>query len=279
MERVSSDEGVLTYLQLSGTTPLHEAVQTKSLADITEMVRQQYSMFTNLQDERGDTPLHIAARRSDTAIAELLIRNGADVAASMENRNKETPLSIALEKGNEDLIQLIVSQILSTDHAETIAQLVEQALVMCDHEKLKRLLPHYKGAMIDEGLRVVVERGNSECATLLLEYGANPRQTFRDGKSSFCLALDNNCIPILTLFLEQGWSKALDDLYHRKTLFHHAVSKGDTGVVALFLRHDQGHNINRAAITGETPLLTAVRKNNLLMVALLVEHGVDVNLS
>ena len=57
------------------------------------------------------------------------------------------------------------------------------------------------------------------------------------------------------------------------TALHHAVYEGYYDIVKYLLEH--GANPNSADISGNTPLRTAVSKNDTRIIQLLVDHGAD----
>jgi len=90
-------------MNLLRETPLHIAVQNKTIRSILVKLLIKHGADVNAREKKGMTPLHIAIRQSREEVILKLIGGGAYV-NMIETESGKTPLKIAYELGEINII-------------------------------------------------------------------------------------------------------------------------------------------------------------------------------
>ena len=115
--------------------------------------------------------------------------------------------------------------------------------------------------------------GDWEAVQQLIHCGADPNKTDNLGCSSLHLSVfDCRCLELL---LRAKADVDLKDINGRTVLHHLSKYGWDTASLDLLIRF--GANIEATGHLGWTPLLSAVREDNYLMVCGLLERGANIN--
>ena len=86
-----------------GFTPLHKAVQSRSIGMVDVLVAEGADV--NAKDRSGMTPLFLTVFLPSKEIAELLIKNGADV--NTKDGRGRTPLDLAIQQKETEYAELL----------------------------------------------------------------------------------------------------------------------------------------------------------------------------
>ena len=194
----------------------------------------------NKRDESGNTPLIYACAKGSRDLVKLLLDNGAD--ACLGNQKSRMPLHYAAEKGNFQIISLLLDA---------------GADVNCtDNNGVTPLM-------------VLAENGKSDTALKLI---ALPETdiTIRDNDSRMAVDYATSA-GLRELVGALSQAKAHADAYGNTTL-HHACWNEQSEVVKVLLEKDPA-SVNRLNDDGESPLILAVRRSNLMITELLLSAG------
>ncbi len=140
------------------------------------------------------TPLHVAADQGDMEIVDLLLVNGADV--DTPNHSGQVPLFLAIRKGHLEIAWQLINAgaepPATTDSGYTLLMVAVRAE---DLELVRWLLDNGSpvNAVRPDGNRITAlmmaaDEGDEAAVQLLLEYGADPSITNRDGDTALNLA-------------------------------------------------------------------------------------------
>ncbi len=269
-----------------GSTPLHVAMGEDTDAELVRVLVEGGADVNAVNDD-GETPLHEAAWFSDdTAKVDLLLDGGADT--EIKDNRGNTPLHRAAAHGEIEIIELLLDRgadiNATNDDGETplYESLTTRQIFINDGLGVARLLLE-RGA--DPGGRtlrnfatpgIIVDgeqdMGDPEIVALLLEYGADPNETDRNGDP---LLIAVGSPEIARLLLEHGADVNAGAPSIGWTPLHAVVGSGDRELIELYL--DSGANIEAQDTNGTTPLKTAILAENLNLgiVTLLLDRGAD----
>jgi len=205
----------------------------------------------------GPTPLHHAAEKGYAHMAGLLVEAGANVNARIPKGFYNTPLHLAALGGHAPVVKLLI---------EAGAGLDKQA---ADGSTPLLLATGNKS-------------GNPQPARLLLQAGADPNIPNRYGRTPLFGVVMNGETALANLLLQAGADVNAADRYGATPL-RFAAERGSVDIAEALLSAGADVNPDPSSLPtlyhGNTPLLAAMNgRNPAAMVALLIRHGVDVNL-
>jgi len=227
---------------------LYQAV-SKGFNEVAEVLLANRA-DVNLAGVNGESPLDAAARTGNTELVQSLIRHGADVNA--KDVNGETPLAFAATANQTNAAKLL---------------LAAQADVEAKD----------KGA--ETPLHKAASAGNTEMVSLLLDSGASVDATNVNDTTPLLLAVAGGHVDATRVLLEH---KA--DPNHIGLVRSVASDRQPPVIMAIFIRNneilklllDAGAN-PEGNLSSYSPLSTAIGKNNVDAVQLLLQHGADPN--
>lgn len=262
------------------------------------------------------TPLHIAVNQNHIDMVRLLLARGADTSLTVERSDQgwESALDIAIRKGLTDIIDRLLTDILSKDGVALVKLshwgMLQQAAEANDSLKARLKLirispqPDYNDAEI---LRQAVFENNdferlSEYLFLGLPIDAMIDHRMEvDGKEwlgtipLLNLAAAYNCEEMVRLLLESGADANCRDqcnvmgygdddisvMLENRTPLHIAVNQNNPNIVRLLLAHGASRDchVNSGEERLETPLDIARRKQCTQMIELLMDTHSDLFLS
>ena len=195
----------------------------------------------NKRDESGNTPLIYACLKGARDLVKLLLDNGADV--GLGNQKNRMPIHAAAENGNFQIISMLLdagADVNSTDNGGVTP------------------------------LMILAQRGKTDAALKLME-NADIDISIRenDGRMAIDFATAAG-LRELVKTLSQA-KEAHADTYGNTSL-HHACWNAQSEVVKVLLEKDTD-SVNKPNDEGETPLILAVRRSNLVITELLLAAG------
>jgi ankyrin repeat protein/tetratricopeptide (TPR) repeat protein len=241
----------------SQRTALHFAAE-RGFKAVSEALLEHETAI-GARDVHGATPLHHASAEGHLSVIDMLLSHGAELNAADQGR--ATPLVYAIARH-----QLAA--------ARRLVEMKADIEFPSSHTRREPTV-FYQGTF---PLHIAVLNGDPAMAELLLKAGANPDVPTRPadnspGQTSLYFAVRDNRPELASLLIDYG---ARGDRAGTEGLLCEAVIRLD-GTNILKRLIDAGANVNATLANGETPLHYAVAGNKPEILALLVEHGANVN--
>ena len=251
----------------------------------------QYGLNINQKDENDQTALNKAVKKNDIQASKILLENGAN----LEN--------IALHKfvqdNNLEMLQLLTKYDIDVDieneDGDTALQLATSNYTPQIIESLLKNGANTKGV----SLHLFVEKNDIKMIDLLLHSGVDINKKDENDQTALNKAVNKNDIQISEILLEQGASlenitlhKSVQDnnLEMLQILTKYNINvdiKNEYGRTALIeaVEAMEGSNnkivevlLASNASVVDVSLLFPIRCNNIDLVKLLIQHGIDVNI-
>lgn len=201
----------------------------------------------NKRDESGNTPLIYVCMKNARDLVKLLLDNGAD--ANLGNQRNRMPLHFAAETGNFEIIALLMGA--GADGNCTDNNGVTPLMLMAQNRKTDAALKFIKNPDIDIHIK--------------------------DNDNRMAIDYATSCgLRELVAALSQA-EEEHTDAYGNTTL-HHACWNDQGEVVKVLLAKDKS-SVNKPNDEGDSPLMLAVRKSNLVITELLLAAGAKTDLS
>ncbi len=194
----------------------------------------------NKRDESGNTPLIYACLKNARDLVKMLLENGAD--ANLGNQRNLMPLHFAAETGNSEIMALLTEA--EADVNCTDNDGVTPLMVMAQHGKTDAALKFLQNPNVDIKIKDHDNRMAIDYATA-------------SGLRELVKALSS--------------AEEHTDAYGNTTL-HHACWNGQGEVVKVLLEKDK-ESVHKLNDDGETPLMLAVKRSNLVITELLLQAG------
>ena len=288
-----------------GATPLGEAVNVANTALVALLL--DAGADPNAPNAEGQTALMLATRTGVPPIAELLVAHGADVNAQ-EAWKGQTALMWAAADNQVEMVAFLLDQGAAVDVRAEANDWGRQVT----SEPRAQYRP--TGGMT--ALLYAARVGCLECVAAMLDAGAEIDLPNPDGVTPLMAALDNFNFDTAALLIERGAATELWDWWGRTPLYiaidvntyrgtggfgggggvpedpdqEHAaldiaamlLDRGADPNIQLALhrpdRAGQGRFVDDALRTGATPLLRAALTYDVEAIALLLDHGAEVDL-
>ncbi|KAL8832406.1 MAG: hypothetical protein Q9191_000278 [Dirinaria sp. TL-2023a] len=265
-----------------GWSPLHSAAFHGHNNVIKLLI--QHGADINAQSHAGSTPLECAMVNNHLAVAESLLEQGATTKA---NEAGWTPLHSAVENGHTDLVKRLIQHDADVNAQTSAGSNPLNLAIRKNHlEIAESLLEH--GAAIEADktgftpLHLAAELAQLNITTRLLDLGADINAPDIAGWTPLdaVIATENGIdeqqrIEEVKLLLGRGAAFATDN--HGWTNLHSAAQDDRPQIVALLLDH--GIDINVQTRRGSTALQIAVSHKSLNTLVLLLSREADVNIS
>lgn len=197
----------------------------------------------NKRDESGNTPLIYACMKSARDLVKLLLDNGADV--NLANQRDQMPLHFAAETGNSEIITLLTEAGADINCTDTNG--VTPLMVMAQRGRTDAALKFIQNPGIDLTLKdndnhMAIDYATASGLRELVKALSRTEETHTDASGN--------------------------------TTLHHACWNEQGEVVKVLLEQDRD-SVNKVNDDGETPLLLAVKRSNLVITQLLLDAGAD----
>jgi ankyrin repeat protein len=290
---------LLGVAAVAATTP--ESTQTKDLLDAAntgDIARIKTLLeggaYVDGVDEdprgKGETPLLVAVSKGQAAAVELLLDNGAD--QTRANRDREAALHLGAKAGRNDIIKILLAHggdvniatkgledyrrgttplhLAAVDHPATVSLLVKSGADL-----------NARDGQGNTPLHRAVEKFASSAVLQLLDLGANP--TVRNKEDQLPLQkIGEDCISkeAASALIANGFTLKPD----LNLAMFRAIKYQNTLACVEFVEAllDQGADVNARSRTrngyraaGMTPLMYAVKWQDVPMIAVLLGRGAD----
>ena len=210
----------------------------------------------------------------------------------MKMAEKEITLVQACRAGDVAAVRLLLAKP-STDVNERVPQIEYTPLhyaVFYRHEEITQLLLE-AGAQVDlktstglTAMHLAVDQDNVDMCQILLEKCADPSVRDENKRTALHRAIKNGANDVAELLVECSAEEDYRDYIDLSSL----SKDGCTPLVTAIIRNDVvmvgmliefGADVNLMTVAGDAPIAIAARKNKLAIVRMLVEAGVDASQS
>jgi uncharacterized protein len=244
----------------------------------------------------GDTALMLASRTGKTDAIAVLLNHGADV--NKTNADGQTPLMWAAAAKNAGAVQLLV------DRKANLNAKTKNAPPPKPMDTIFSA-PYPVGGMT--ALIFAARQNDRESAKILIDAGADIKETAADGTSPLMIAIVNGHYALASYVLDKGadpnaadskgraalyaavdmrnleWSTrpsppekdSLNDLDLIKALLTHGANPNQRLTKKIPLRGQPAFDGRWANMTGATPLWRAAQSDDVTVMRLLKENGAD----
>ena len=271
-----------------GTTPLHLACTNRSAPMVERLLAAGANASAALLS--GETVLMTCARAGDAAAVKALLAHGADVNAK-EHEHHQTALMWAAAQRHPEVVQLLIEaradiRARSLTYAQTV---VGEQTQRAGREELNYTV--LRGGATP--LLFTARTGDVESARLLLNAGADPKDSQPDGVGALVLAAHSGNGNVAALLLERGADpNAFGSGY---TALHAAILRSDLNLVKALLARGANPNLRMtkgtpmrrdttdwnlpATLVGASPYLLAAKFLESDIMPVLVAGGADPGLT
>ncbi|XP_065583414.1 ankyrin-1-like [Artemia franciscana] len=243
---------------------LHLAVQ-KGRADLCKLPidKRKSSAEIDAMNAHGKTPLAIAIKANNLNLVEILLDRGADP-------NYGECLHYAVEKGRVNICKLLIDFGAKLDAMN--AKKDTPLLIAIRNNNLELvifLLDRGANPNCGECLHLIVQKGRADLCKLLIKSGAELDAANAHGKTPLVTAIKANNLNLVEVLLDRGANPNCGECLHL------AVQKGRADLCKLLIK--SGAELDATNAHGKTPLVTAIKVNNLNLVEILLDRGANPN--
>ncbi|KXJ74392.1 hypothetical protein RP20_CCG013771 [Aedes albopictus] len=218
----------LNLPDIEGRTPLHLAVDKKSVENVKVLLNFSPDVKLNAQDNKQQTPLHVAAQHGNSEIVRQLLADSTTIIDVQDNK-QQTPLHLAAQHG----------------HSEIVRQLLAVSTTIID--------------VLDKGhntaLHLALQHVNGETAHLLIERSSKLEATNRNSETPLHLASQAGLDTAVRALIQKGVHLNPRDRMQRTPL-HLAALRGHVDVVQVLI--DNSAQVDVTDRNGRTPLKLAI---------------------
>ncbi|KAH7303458.1 ankyrin repeat-containing domain protein [Stachybotrys elegans] len=212
-------------------------------------------------DSDGSTALHAAAAHNNTAAMKVLLSHGADFGAL--NLFGSTALDMACALREREAVMWLLGYKARHMPTSTIgAKVFKRAVRRGHYEILEALLvslaSDYRGSALGPLLGLAAAHDRFDIAKLLLQHSSTINLRKVHAESAFYTAARLGHSNIVGLILDHG--VPINTLFTDGTALIKAIKRSEMEMAMLLLEH--GANVNMAMKNGMTPLIAASRLGN-----------------
>ena len=167
--------------------PIHEAAERGDLVEVRRLVEEDPGRLRATQ-QYGYLPLYIASRHGQLAVVGYLLDQGEPI--NHQGRVfRQTALHKACCRGHGAIVRLLLARGADPTLTDSVACTPLYFAASCDRMEIVRCLLAHGGSPIDavtstsglSALAIASFHGHAEVARLLLEAGADPTISDKDG--------------------------------------------------------------------------------------------------
>ena len=235
-----------------GFTPLLHAAMSGDLATVRVLVAAGANVNAGAAD--GATPLIVAIVKHRPDVAIFLLENGADPNVSTPGY---TALHAASVAGQIETAKALLDKVADPNAEVTMPLRLSAAFIPYNPDLVAGRLSQVGATPYMQAAKAV----NTEMMRLLVDRGANPRLTAKDGTTAIMLAagLGKRSLTDMFAFVQYySWTE-------------------ERAIDAITLAMTLGGDINAKNTVGETALHAAVYHASNKIVSFLVEKGANIN--
>ena len=224
----------------------------------------------------GYTPLMIAAANDKPQAVKCLLKQGAD--PSLQDNNGRNVLHCTSRGGNPEVIELILSHVVSIDSINKEGTTPLMIAAASDKlQAVKCLLKQGADPSLQDNtgwnvLHHASEGGSPKVIELMLSHVRSIDSISKEGSTSLMIAAGNDKLQALKCLLKQGADPSLQDSKGCNVL-HYASLGGNPEVIELMLSNVP--SIDSISKEGVTPLMIAAGNDKLQAVKCLLKQGAD----
>ncbi|XP_058802510.1 ankyrin-1-like [Phymastichus coffea] len=279
-----SDACDVNAVDYEGFSALHYAVQWCSGKTVIKLIEAGADVHCRTK-ERQFTPLHLAAKRRNPNKLNILVQSAANV--NSEDIDKLTPLHLALLEGTAEVVERLIKYGSNLGYPDAILQFTPlHVAVYQQRDDLVKLLidggANVNSSGVDGStpLHLSSVLGNLAFTKILIDHGADVNARDKNDLTPLHLAI-RRCYDLDQLLHDLRGTKAVirskkDNLIVKLLTCEHAPTDEDYEAVVNLLI-DNGADVNVMTKLGENLVYMAVEANNINLVKMLLEIGVDVN--
>jgi len=223
---------------------------TEGDVDAVSLIIDQSPINWNQVDDQGNNLFNIAVRRGDVPIVDLLLQQqGLDF--NHANNHGYTPLIQAVARKNLSIIKLLLASGRVDPNRSTFDGMSSLLIATCSRQ--------------------------FDIVALLLEYGADVNQEDAYGLNAYWFAAHFNDRELQDLL--RGYGAIVDDYVdgYEHTLLHECVYQGYFLGIRQLLRQQNAFRVNAINVKGDSPLMVAIRREDLACVKILLREGAHID--
>jgi ankyrin repeat protein len=254
-----------------GNSILHIAIRYQQWDMVPELLNQGINI--NAQNQQGYSALHLAASEGNLELVKSLIEHGADL--HLLDKQHYSALSQAIHKGHFSVAEMLVKQGANINAQDNVGNTALHHGVRFNH-----LNAIYVAIALDidldlknnygrTALYLAAKAGNTEIAHILLANEAELDEQTNKGKTALHIAAQYNQLEIMQALIENG--AAYLQNYAGDTALHIAVRHHHYQATEMLL--DAGIDINLTNHKQQRAIELAPRDDNLLLIHLLQANG------
>uniref|UniRef100_A0A1Y1MJD6 Uncharacterized protein n=1 Tax=Photinus pyralis TaxID=7054 RepID=A0A1Y1MJD6_PHOPY len=253
-----------------GNSSIHYAVKVGA----EELVKylMEAGLDIHKKNAQGDDCLDLAISKGYVNIIKLLVSSGANV--HQVNRFGENCLLKVVEENNDYVVDLLEKGINIDQQSNTGFTPFTMALEKASTTYAKMMLAKNADVHIRKqcgsNLHFAISQ-NVDVIGDLLDLGMDINEQDQQGNTPLLLALDSGLNDIAKLLLERGANVHIRDNAYDSCL-HNTIPKCDVAILSTLI--DRGADVNCRNLSGETPLLKALKCEKLQHAKVLLEKGV-----
>lgn len=277
VEFLLSNGANLNFTYINGDMYLHKAVRERDLLALEYFLSKGLSV-DSMNGEK-ETSLALAVNYNREGMINVLLHHGANKNMKFAQGNSYVHLAI-IKGSNNALVTLLENNLpVNVTNSDDLTPTI--LAVEKDNAEGLKFLIHFRadlhqtfGPKNDSLLNVAVLRNSMHALRTLLEAKLSTEKSNSDGATPASLAVETDSAPALRLLISSGAD--LKRTYGRTndSLLHIAVAKNSTVCLQLLLDHKLPVDLKNSA--GMSPILVAVRNNNLWAVNKLLQNGAAV---
>jgi len=267
----------------TGYSPLMAAALSGSVASISTLIERGADL--NYQEpRRGRTALLLACKNGKGEAVELILHRGAST--SITDKNGVTALMWACKNGHMPCVASLLARGAGINTFDNFDWTAVHYAAKSGHREIVDLLAKSGAALqirekLEEGktpLMLAAQYGRRDTVNALVEHGSDVNaRTTKDDLTALMLAAKEGHKGTVKALLDRNADANICDAYGW-TALHFAASWGrkDTAVILIVEGGALVNSMPRKKLSGgggTTPLIVAVKGQQVEVVAVLLEHG------